>query len=94
MQVMETRKKIMGPEHPSTLTSMHNLAYPWKYQGRDHDAMGLMSECIRLRMQKLGQDHPNTRSSVAALDRWQAEIKTSEQAQNHPDTSSSIATMD
>ncbi|KAH8743382.1 hypothetical protein BGZ57DRAFT_779280 [Hyaloscypha finlandica] len=27
VQVMEMSKRVLGPEHPSTLTSMNNLAY-------------------------------------------------------------------
>jgi hypothetical protein len=30
LQVMETRKTVLGPEHPDTLTSMNNLAITWK----------------------------------------------------------------
>ena len=34
VQVMETRKRKLGADHPSTLTSMNNLAFTWKEQGR------------------------------------------------------------
>ena len=34
MRVMETRKKVLGAEHPSTLTSMANLASTYWNQGR------------------------------------------------------------
>ena len=30
VQVMETRKRVLGAEHPSTLTSMNSLAYTWR----------------------------------------------------------------
>ena len=30
VQVMETRKRVLGAEYPSTLTSMNNRAYTWK----------------------------------------------------------------
>jgi len=30
VQVMETRKRVLGAEHPFTLTSMANLAHTWK----------------------------------------------------------------
>jgi hypothetical protein len=38
VQVMETRKRVLGAEHPDTLTSMGNLAFTCKSQGRDLDA--------------------------------------------------------
>jgi hypothetical protein len=31
---METRKRVLGVEHPDTLTSMGNLASTYKNQGR------------------------------------------------------------
>jgi len=34
MQVMETRKRVLGEEHPDTLTSMNNLAFTIQKQGR------------------------------------------------------------
>jgi Tetratricopeptide repeat len=30
MQVMERSLRVLGKEHPSTLTSMNNLAFTWK----------------------------------------------------------------
>ncbi|KAF2474439.1 uncharacterized protein BDR25DRAFT_166411, partial [Lindgomyces ingoldianus] len=34
VQVMETRKKKLGADHPDTLTSMANLAPTYRNQGR------------------------------------------------------------
>ena len=70
VRVMEMRKRVLGKEHPNTLTSMNNLAFTWKQQGRDGEAIRLMSECVRLRTHMLGADHPFTLSSIGALDRW------------------------
>jgi hypothetical protein len=34
VQVMETRKMVLGPEHLETLTSMTNLAFTfWRWKG-------------------------------------------------------------
>ena len=38
VQVMETRKRILGQEHPSILTSMANLASTYRNQGRWKEA--------------------------------------------------------
>ncbi|OCK96362.1 uncharacterized protein K441DRAFT_429297, partial [Cenococcum geophilum 1.58] len=34
VQVMETRKRVLGAEHPSTLTSINNLVITLKSQSR------------------------------------------------------------
>jgi hypothetical protein len=70
---METRKRVLGEEHPDTLTSMNNLAYTEKGQGRDEEAIRLMSNCVQLRTQRLGADHPFTLSSIETLNRWKLE---------------------
>jgi hypothetical protein len=72
VQVMETRKRMLGQEHPDTLTSMANLAFTWKSLGRDHDALELMRECLLLLKQKLGVDHPDTIFSLEALNEWES----------------------
>jgi hypothetical protein len=72
MHVIETKKRVLEIEHPDTLTSMANLAFTWKSQGRDHDALGLMRECFLLRKQKLGVDHSSTISSLGALNGWES----------------------
>jgi Tetratricopeptide repeat len=71
--VLEASKRVLGVEHPTTLTAMSNLAYTWKGQGRDSKALELMEECARLRLQVLGNDHPYTNDSLAKLSQWQAE---------------------
>ncbi|KAL2847247.1 hypothetical protein BJY01DRAFT_212762 [Aspergillus pseudoustus] len=70
---METSKTVLGAEHPDTLTSMANLAYTWKSQGRVLEALALLKESCRLRHKVLGPDHPSTREAVNALDDWQGE---------------------
>jgi hypothetical protein len=71
VQVMEMSKMKLGADHPSTLTSMNNLAYTWNSMDKKTEAIDLMQTCVRLREMKLGVDHPHTRSSVLALDSWQ-----------------------
>ena len=75
VQVMETRKRVLGEEHPDTLTSMNNLAFTWKAQGRGAGAFKLMEECVQLQTRILGVDHPYTLSSSAIWNRWQTEIR-------------------
>jgi hypothetical protein len=71
VQVMETRKRVLGEEHPSTLSSMANLALTWKSQSRNEEAILLMEKCLELQKRILGRHHPNTKTSLKALNRWQ-----------------------
>jgi hypothetical protein len=64
---------VLGAEHPDTLTSMANLAFTWKEQGRHVEALGLLLDCVQLQSKVLGVEHDATVSSSAALIRWQAE---------------------
>jgi hypothetical protein len=52
---------------------MANLAITWKGQGRNEEAVKLMSECVQLRTQILGANHPFTLSSIKALSGWEFE---------------------
>jgi hypothetical protein len=67
---METRKTKLGADHPDTLTSMHNLAFTWESQGRHADALSLMEDCAQARRRVLGEEHPYTLSSLAAVGKW------------------------
>src|SRR5438034_11109425 len=64
---IEICSKVLGAEHPDTLTSMNNLAFTWKGRDRDKEAIALMKECVRLTERVLGSDHPLTSSSRVAL---------------------------
>ncbi|KAF2726855.1 HET-domain-containing protein, partial [Polyplosphaeria fusca] len=52
VQVMETRKRVLGDEHPDTLTSIANLASTYRNQGRKR---------------VLGDEHPDTLTSINNL---------------------------
>jgi hypothetical protein len=44
VQVLEATKRVLGAEHPHTLTSMANLAFTLEGQGRDAEALKLMEK--------------------------------------------------
>jgi Tetratricopeptide repeat len=67
---METRKRVLGQEHPDTLTSMHNLAYTYNALGFADKAISLMTDVVALRILALGEEHPDTNDSKVALARW------------------------
>jgi hypothetical protein len=72
VQVMETRKQVLG-EHPDTLTSMNNLAWIWKNENRDAEALDLLSLCLELLTRKLGANHPNILASTQTYNTWKME---------------------
>ena len=43
---MEIRKRVLGKEHPDTLTSMNNLAFTWKGKVYNDKAILLMEKCF------------------------------------------------
>src|SRR5882762_900208 len=67
IQVMQMRKNILGGEHPSTLTSMANLASTYKNQGRWKEAEELEVQVMQMRKNILGEEHPDTLTSMANL---------------------------
>ena len=72
-QVMKIQKRVLGEEHPDTLTSMANLAFTFKAQGRNDEAISLMEKFFQLREEVLGPQHPYTTPSLASLNKWQLE---------------------
>ena len=64
---METRKRVLGPEHPHTLTSMNNLATIYQHQGRWTEAEKLLVQVMETRKTVLGPEHPDTLTSMAEL---------------------------
>jgi len=56
VQVMETRKRVLGVEHPSTLTSMANLESTYRNQGRWEEAEELEVQVMETRKKVLGKE--------------------------------------
>ena len=54
VQVMEMRKKLLGPEHPSTTTNMANLAITYQNQGRWNEAEELQVQVMEMAKKLLG----------------------------------------
>jgi hypothetical protein len=57
------KEKVLGKEHPVTLTSMNNLGSALSNQGKYLEAEEIHRETLRLREKVLGNEHPNTLSS-------------------------------
>jgi tetratricopeptide (TPR) repeat protein len=67
VQVMQTWKRVLGDEHPDTLTSMNNLALAYKSQGRWKDAEELQVQEVQTRKRVLSDEHPSTLTSMGNL---------------------------
>jgi tetratricopeptide (TPR) repeat protein len=67
VQVMQTTKRVLGDEHPDTLTSMANLASTYRKQGRWKEAEELNVQVMQARMRVLSDEHPDTLTSTANL---------------------------
>ncbi|KAK7178701.1 Kinesin light chain 5 [Paraphaeosphaeria sporulosa] len=67
VQVTETRTRVLGEEHPSTLTSMANLASTYRNQGRWKEAEELEVQVMETRTRVLGEEHLDTLTSMANL---------------------------
>jgi tetratricopeptide (TPR) repeat protein len=109
IQVMESRKQVLGSAHPNTLTSMSNLASTYWNQGRWKEAEELEVQVMETRKQVLGAEHPDTLTSMSNLastyqnqGRWkEAEelgvqvMETRKQVlgPEHPDTLTSMANL-
>ncbi|MFC8529240.1 tetratricopeptide repeat protein [Nocardia sp. NPDC057227] len=53
-------QRVLGDDHPDTLTTRHNLAYAYQTAGRVGEAIELYERLLTDRRRVLGDDHPNT----------------------------------
>ena len=58
--VIETRSRVVGPEHPDTLASRHRLIYALNEAEKHAEAEAEAREVVRLREKILGFEHPDT----------------------------------
>jgi tetratricopeptide (TPR) repeat protein len=108
-EVLEIDRRDLGADHPSTLSSMANLAAACRNQGRWDEAEELFVQVMETSKSKLGADHPSTLSSMANLaatyrnqGRWDEaeelevqviETRKTKLGADHPDTLSSMANL-
>jgi CHAT domain-containing protein/tetratricopeptide (TPR) repeat protein len=60
-------ERVLGREHPDTLTSVNNLAEDYNAQGRYGEAEPLYKRALEAYERVLGREHPNTLTSVNNL---------------------------
>jgi hypothetical protein len=61
------REKVLGKEHPGTLTSIHNIALFLQSQGKYDEAEPMYRQTLALREKILGKEHPDTLTSMNTL---------------------------
>ena len=66
-QLLADHVRILGPDHPETLSSRNNLAVAYFAAGRIDEAITLYDQNLAARERVLGPDHPGTLTSRHGL---------------------------
>jgi tetratricopeptide (TPR) repeat protein len=66
-QTLAASERILGPDHPSTLSVRANLASAYQEIGRREEAVALLEQTLAASERILGPDHPSTRTVRANL---------------------------
>ena len=61
--LLADRERVLGPDHPDTLTARNNLAEAYQAAGRAAEAIPLHERTLADRERVLGPDHPDTLTS-------------------------------
>jgi tetratricopeptide (TPR) repeat protein len=72
--LLADRERVLGPDHPDTLSSRNDLAEAYRAAGRAAEAIVLLERTLADRERVLGPDHPDTLQSRnnLALAYWAA----------------------
>ena len=72
-QLLADRERVLGPDHPDTLSARASLAY-WRGEAGDTDgAVSHYRQLLADRERVLGPDHPDTLSARTSLAYWRGE---------------------
>ena len=66
-QILADRERVLGPDHPLTLTSRNNLAIAYRDAGRAAEAIQMDEQTFDIRARVLGLDHPHTLTTRNSL---------------------------
>ena len=64
---LDLREQALGPSHPDTFTSVHNIAYLYRTTGDYGVAVPFLKRAVAGQEETLGPDHPETLLSVHNL---------------------------
>ena len=65
--MLSRRRRILGDDHPDTLTSASQLGLLLWYLGDYQQARQLLNDTVNPRRRILGEDHPDTLTSASRL---------------------------
>jgi len=60
-------KRLLGADHPTTLTTRNNLAMAYRAAGRTADAIPLYERTLAYCERFMGADHPDTKAAREGL---------------------------
>jgi tetratricopeptide (TPR) repeat protein len=60
IQTIEIQKRVLGAEHPDTLTTRDCVANALNKQGKYEEALGIYGEVLSIEERVLGAEHPDT----------------------------------
>ncbi|MFG2820029.1 tetratricopeptide repeat protein [Kitasatospora sp. NPDC048365] len=69
-RVVADSERLLGHDHPDTLTARLHLAVSYWYAERRDEAIDLLLQVLADRERLLGHDHPDTRDAADALRSW------------------------
>lgn len=72
-QNLEIYERVLGSEHPNTLTTRNNLAWTLYEQGERQAARELMNRVAVSSRRVLGEEHPRTQGSIKSLHQFEDE---------------------
>ena len=58
--VLAVRRRVLGADHPDTLTTANNLAISLSHQGKHAEAEEMLREVLAVQKRMPGADHPDT----------------------------------
>ncbi len=73
-EALETRRRLLGNEHPDTLYSLEHMGRLWQSQSELNKAEACFREALAGRRRSLGEEHPDTYTSINSL-AWLLQIQ-------------------
>ena len=66
-QALAAQQRVLGPEHPDTLTSLSNLSNRLAELGQHQEAADMARQALAAQQRVLGPEHPDTLTSLSNL---------------------------
>ena len=76
-------KRVLGEDHPDTLTSLNNMANTYANMGEYDTAFELFKACLEKRQRVLGEDHTDTRKTISDIKKYKLNQGGGRRKKNH-----------